>query len=255
MKSWMLMMCFALAIAVAAHAQEFKISKATGTLEVTDVNDVTIEQASGNEIIFISNDRDRDGDERAKGLRAVSSMGLEDNTGLGLSVVDKGNVVEVRQLKKMDGPEIVIQVPRGMIVSYRHSSPYGSGFKVRNVDNQLDVSTVHNEVALENVTGPMEIKTVHGEINAALGPNVKGPVSIASVHGHVDVGLPVATNASLKLNTEWGDIFVDPELKIEMGNKKDGMVAYSDNFSGKMNAGGIDIELSSTHSNVYLRKK
>jgi hypothetical protein len=248
-------MCFALAIAVAAHAQEFKLAKTSGTLEVTDVNDVTIEPSAGNEIIFTSNDRDRDDDERAKGLRAVSNMGLEDNTGLGLSVVDKGNVIEVRQLKKMDGPDIVIQVPKGIIVSYRHSSPYGGGFKARNLENQLNVSTVHNEVELENVTGPMEIKTVHGEINAALGPNVKGPVLIASVHGHVDVGLPIATNASLKLNTEWGDIFVDPALKIEMGNRKDGMVEYSDNFSGKMNAGGIDIELSSTHSNVYLRKQ
>jgi hypothetical protein len=250
----MLTMCFALAIAVAAHAQEFKIAKTTGTLEVTDVNDVTIEPATGNEIIFTSRDH-HDDDDRAKGLRAVSNMGFEDNTGIGLSVVDKGSVIEVHQLKKMDGPEIIIQVPKGIIVSYRHSSPYGSGFKVRNIENQLNVSTVHNEVELDNVTGPLDIKTVHGEINAALGSNVKGPVSIASVHGHVDVGLPVATNASLKLNTSWGDIFVDPELKVEMNNSKDGMVTFSDNFSGKMNAGGIDIDLSSTHSNVYLRKK
>ena len=33
-------------------------------------------------------------------LRAISGLGLEDNTGLGLSVMEANGVVEVRQLKK-----------------------------------------------------------------------------------------------------------------------------------------------------------
>ena len=254
MKSKLLILVMLL-IAGAVHAQkEYKLAKSSGTLEIVDVNDVTVEQASGNEIVFTSRGTDFEDDKRAQGLRAVSSYGLEDNTGLGISVLDKGNTVEVRQLKKMDGPEITIKVPKGVVVSYKHSSPYGSGFKVKNIENELNVSNVHNEVELENVSGPLNIKTVHGEIEASLSGNLKTPINISSVHGHVDVSIPVATKANLQLATSWGEVFIDPELKIEVDKKGD-MVEYSDHFSGKMNGGGLDIQLSSTHNNVYLRKK
>ena len=217
---------------------------------------ITIEGYSGNEIIFLSHDQNQDEDEdnRSKGLRAISSLGLEDNTGIGLSVVDKGGVIEVYQLKKMDGPDITIKVPKGVVVSYSHSSPYGEDVTVRNFEGEIEISTVHNSVKLENLTGPMNIKTVHGDIDVALNAAMKNPISITSVHGHVDVAMPVSAKTTLQLGTSWGEIFVDPEFKIEFDKTSNG-VKYSDNVSGKINGGGLNVTLSSTHGNVYLRKK
>jgi predicted membrane protein len=239
---------------VLAKAQEYKLAKSSGKLEIKEVNNVSIEGYNGNEIVFSSRDHDRDKDDRAKGLRAISSMGLEDNTGIGLSVVDKGNVIEVQQLKKMDGPDIKILVPKGVAVSYSHTSPHGSDVGIKNVESEIEVSTVHNGVYLDNVTGPMTIKTVHGEIEASFGATMKNPISITSVHGHVDVSLPVTTKANLRLGTAFGEIFVDPDFKIEI-ERSGNMIKYSDNVTGKINGGGLDITLSSTHDNVYLRKK
>ncbi len=236
------------------QAQEYKVAKSTGRLEIREVNHVVIEGYSGNEIIFSSKDGKRDDDERAKGLRSISGMGLEDNTGLGLSVVDKGGIIEVQQLKKMDGPDVTIKVPKGVVAYYTHSSPYGREVDFKNVESEIEVSTVHSGVNLTNVSGPMTVKTVHGNIEASLSTNIKNPVSIVSVHGHVDVAIPVATKANLKLGTVYGEIFVDPDFKIDI-EKKDNMVKYSDNVAGKINGGGLDITLSSTHDNVYLRKK
>jgi len=253
MKKYILAMAFGLLIGVAT-AQEYKLNKSSGTLEIREVNHVTIEGHSGNEIIFTSRDEDRDDDDRAKGLRAISSMGLEDNTGIGLSVVDKGNVIEVRQLKKMEGPEIKILVPKNVVVSYSHTSPHGDEIEIKNFEGKVDVSTVHNGVVLTNVTGPLNIKTVHGDIEASLGAALKSPVNIESVHGHVDVALPVTTKANLKLSTSFGEILVDPDFKIEI-EKTGEMIKYSDKVSGKINGGGIEIDLSATHNNVYLRKK
>ena len=247
-------MAIGLIISGAIQAQEYKVSKSTGTLDIDEVNNVTIEGYSGNEIVFTSRDHDRDDDGRAKGLRAISSLGLEDNTGLGLSVVDKGNIIEVRQLKKMDGPDITIKVPKGVKVSYSHTSPYGDEVEFKNFEGEIEVSTVHNGVVLTNPTGPLSVKTVHGEIDASLGAALKSPVSLVSVHGHVDVALPVATKANLEMNTQWGEIFVDPDFKIEI-DRTGNLVKYSGSVKGKLNGGGIDIEISSTHNNVYLRKK
>ena len=234
-------------------AQDYKLTKSAGRLEIKEVNHLSIEGYNGNEIVFSARNSNREDDDRAKGLRAISSLGLEDNTGLGLSVVDKGNVIEVQQLKKMDGPEIKIMVPKGIVVSYSHTSPYGDDVRFKNMENEIEVSTVHNGVYLDNVTGPLNVKTVHGEIEASFGANVKSPLLIESVHGHVDVSMPVATKANLKLGTVYGEIFVDPDFKIEI-ERTGALIKYSDNVAGKINGGGIDVTISSTHNNVYLRK-
>jgi hypothetical protein len=254
MKKKLLLMLLGLGMAGVIHAQEYKVAKSTGILVIREVNHVQIEGSAGNEIIFTSRDEDRNDDQRAKGLRAISSLGLEDNTGLGLSVVDNGGEISVQQLKKMDGPEITIKVPKGVTVNYTHTSPHGDEIEFKNFEGTIDVTTVHSGVILTNTTGPMQIKTVHGDIEASLGSPLKGPISIASVHAHVDVAIPVATKANLKMGTTWGEILVDPDFKIEI-DKSGNFVKYSDKVNGKLNGGGVEIELMSTHNNVYLRKK
>jgi DUF4097 and DUF4098 domain-containing protein YvlB len=239
-----------------AQNAEFKVAKGTGRLEVKEVNNVVFETTSGNEIIFTASRKDKDDDERAKGLRSISSSGLEDNTGIGLSVVDKGNIIEVHQLRKTEGPEILIKVPKGVVIAYAHTSPYGDEVQFKNIESEIEVSTVHSGVILNSVSGPMTVKTVHGDIECMMGPTIKTPVSIVSVHGHVDVNLPAAIKATVKMKTVYGEILVDPSFKLEVERTNGDMVPYSSNeVNGKINGGGIDITLSSTHNNIYLRKR
>ncbi len=242
-----------LLVAGAAQAQEYKLPKSTGVMEIREVNDVTIEGYNGNEIIFTAQGAGRNGDERAKGLRAISSIGLEDNTGIGLSVIEKGETIEVQQLKKMDGPDVIIKVPKGVKVSYTHTSPYGSDLKLKNFEGVAEVSTVHNNIKLINTTGHVSVKTIHGNIDASF-EVLTNPLSLTSVHGHVDVALPLATKASLHLSTTYGEILVDPDFKIDIQRSGD-YARYSDRLNGKLNGGGVDIELTANHGNLYLRKK
>jgi len=243
-----------LALAVAAQAQEYKVAKASGKLIIKEVNNITIEGHSGNEIIFSSRDRNHETDERAKGLRAVNSMGLEDNTGLGLSVIDKGATVEVNQLKKMGGTDVKVLVPKGVTVEYLHTSPHGGDVEVKNFDGALDISTVHNSIDMVNTYGPIKVQTAHGHIEVALATAPKNEISLKSAHGHVDLGIPVATNAEIQLSSDWGELFVDPDFKIEISNAGS-MTRYTSKLRGKINGGGIVIEAISNHNNVYLRKK
>lgn len=254
MKKIMITTVLALATFGVMKAQDYKVAKSSGRIEITDVNHVSIEGYSGNEIVFSSTNGKREKNERAKGLRSISNNGLEDNTGFGLSVVDKNGVIEVHQLKKTDGPEVLIKVPKGVVISYSHSSPYGDEVELKNIESEIEISTLHNGVRLDNVTGPMTVKTVHGDVDASFGANIKSPISIVSVHGHLDVAMPVTTKASLKMGTVYGEIFVDPDFKLEI-ERSGNMIKYSDNVAGKINGGGLDINLSSTHNNVYLRKK
>jgi hypothetical protein len=255
MKKGILSFVIVLVTLAFASAQEFKLSKSSGKLIIKEVNHITIEGHSGNEIIFSSLDGPKEKDKRAEGLRALNSMGLEDNTGIGLSVQDKGATIEVYQLKKMDGPKVKILVPKGVSVSISHSSPYGEDVRLRNIESEIEVSTLHNGVIVENVTGPMTIKTVHGEIEADLGSNLKSPISLVSVHGLIDITVPAATKANIKMATSYGEMFVDPAIKIELEEKSDWVKYGANKINGKINGGGLDLTLSSTHSNIYLRKK
>jgi hypothetical protein len=239
---------------VQLNAQEYKVAKSTGKLDIKDVNRVTIEGTTGNEIIFKSRNGSREKDARAEGLKAVSGAGLEDNTGFGLSVVDKGDVIEVRQLKKMDGPDVLILVPKGIRISISHNSPHGSDITLRNVEGEIEASTVHSGIILDNPSGPLTINTVHGEIEAKLSATFKSPISLVSVHGPVDVAIPVGTKANMRMSTVYGEIFVDPDFKLQV-EPKGGLVSYSDKITGTINGGGLEINLTTTHSNIYLRKK
>jgi hypothetical protein len=237
-----------------ATAQEFKVAKSTGRLQIY-IGKVTVEGSTGNEIVFTSNDHDHDRDERAKGLTAVNSQGLTDNTGLGINVADKGGVIEVRQLKKMNSPNVKILVPKGVIVAYDHESQYGGEAKFKNLENELEISANYNSVELENVTGPVTAKSVYGHVEADFSTNVKGPISIVSVYGYVDVTLPLATKADIKMSTSYGEIYAAEEFKIEYEKVGGDMIRYDDKVSGKINGGGMKVDLNSSYGKVYLRKK
>ena len=125
MKTKILSVAILLFAITTAYSQEFKLAKNSGKLVIKDLNDLTVEGHAGNEIIFSLLDSPMEKDKRAEGLKSINSMGLEDNTGIGLSVQDKGNTIDVYQLKKMDGRKIKIMIPKGVSLSVSHSSPHG----------------------------------------------------------------------------------------------------------------------------------
>lgn len=234
------------------RAQEFKIAKSSGRLEIL-TGRVTVEGHSGNELIFSSTDGKRKDDERAKGLKEINGMGLDDNTGLGVNVEDKGGVVTVRQLKKTSSPQLKIMVPKGITVSYSYESQYGGTITLSNIESEIEVSAQYNSIELNNVTGPLTVKTIYGHVEATFDQTVKGPISIVSVYGYADVTIPTSTKANLRMSTSYGEIYVSPEFKLEMDRAFDN--EDGDRVSGKINGGGMTVDLNCSYGKVYLRKK
>lgn len=235
---------------LAAGAQDYKVNKSTGRLEIR-IGKVIVEGYNGNEIIFSSHDRDHKDDERAKGLKELNGLGLEDNTGLGINVEESGNTITVRQLKKMNSPEIRIQVPKGVTISYAFESQYAGDVVFRNVESEIEFAANYNSVEMVNVTGPATVKTIYGHVEATFGDNVKGPLSIVSVYGYADVTLPASIKANLKLSTSYGEIYAAKDFKIEMDRSGDD----ENRVSGKLNGGGMNVDIGSSYGKVYLRKK
>lgn len=254
MTNRIVVLLFAIMINGAIHAQEFKVAKNSGRLEL-NLGRVTVEGHDGNEIIFSGKNTKGEKDPKAEGLRLVNSLGIEDNTGgLGIHVEDKGSTVTVRQLKPTHSPDIKVLVPRGVIVSFKYDSQYGGTARFVNMTNEIEVSALYNSIDLDQVTGPLTIETTYGNVTAKFNAPIKDPVSIVSIYGFVDVALPQDTKANIKMSTSYGDIFVAPEFKIEVPTK-DGMKVYGDNISGTLNGGGVKIDLDCNYGKIYVRKK
>ena len=243
-----------IAMSWTTYAQEYKVKRSTGRLEI-NLGKVWVEGHNGSDIIFSSEDYHGSKDKRAEGLKAVNALGLDDNTGLGINVTENENTIVVRQLSGTKNPSIKILVPSGVIVSFRHDSHYGGAAKFKNLENAIELSAQYNNVELDTITGPMTVKSVYGHVEANFGGTIKSPVSIVSVYGYVDISIPESTKANLRMDSSYGEIFVAPELKIEVSSEGN-MVRYSDRVQGKLNGGGpLSLSLSSNYGKIYLRKK
>ncbi|MGJ1203822.1 DUF4097 family beta strand repeat-containing protein [Sphingobacterium lactis] len=231
----------------------FSLSK-NGKVKI-ELGKAVIEGHTGSSVILSSLDRPRKADPRAVGLVQVNGLGLPDNTGFGINVSQENGTMVVRQLDRIDPPNIKILVPEGCMLSYDYQSPHGSDILLKDLKGEIELSTNHNDVRLENVTGPITLKSIHGDVDAIFGETVRGPISIVSVHGHVDVSLPSALSANLKMVTKYGELLLDPDLKIDV--ERDGkMIRYNNQIGGKLNGGsGTNIDLRSDHGKIYLRKK
>lgn len=233
------------------QTETFSIDKKNGKIHI-DLGNAVIEGYSGNKIIFSSQANSKKTDEKTKGLRSVNGLGLEDNTGLGINVTEHSDAVRVTQMNHTNPPDITILVPRNMIIVFDHQSKYGKKVTLKNIQSEIEISTLENNIYLENITGPAVIKTVNGNVNAVFGPVVKGPVSILSIEGHLDITLPQTIKSDLKMSSKFGELLVAPEFKMEM-QKQDHKLRYTNQVSALLNGGGLNIDLRTDHGRIYLR--
>ncbi|MEM6359473.1 MAG: DUF4097 family beta strand repeat-containing protein [Bacteroidota bacterium] len=231
-----------------------KIAMSSGVIEFREIMDLQVEGYDGNEII-LETASDYKIPERAKGLRPVNGLGLKDNTGVGLAVEDESSDHKVvYQVSRNSDARYKVKVPKGVMVKYVNSSIHGDDFFAQNISSELDIKTHGGDIRLQDVTGPLSANSVHGDIEVIFtSVDQKLPISVASVHGDVDVAVPGGTNADLRIKTSWGEVYSDLDIKVD---RHDGMKVYgAKNIEGKLNSGGVALAVSSTHGNVYLRKK
>lgn len=250
-----LLMVFGIGQAMAQSSKEFKLDVNSGKVVFSEVHKVKFVGYSGNGLLIKGQDEDHEESERAKGLKLISGLGLEDNTGIGLSTDNKGDITMVYQISRNSDAEYIVQVPKGVTIVYEHSSAYGDDVEFKDIVGEIEVTTNYSDVRLVNVTGPMTISTVHGDIDGNFSTvNQSDPISIVSSHGDIDLAFPATTKANLKIRTDWGEIYSDLDIKIE--KKDDEMKRYSaTDVVGTLNGGGVEIKIKSNHGSIYLRKK
>lgn len=232
---------------------QYKVSMSSGILSFEEINEVSVEGYEGSEVIFETGGNYKI-PERAKGLKPLNAMGLTDNTGIGLATKKEGNTLTVYQVTRNNDAKYTVKVPKGIMVKYNNSSIHGDDFMAKNISNEMDIKTYGGDIHLMDITGPVTANSVHGDIDVRFSDlNQKLPSSVASVHGDVDVAFPSSAKANMSIGTNWGEVYSDLDIDVE---SKDGMKVYgAKKIDGKIGGGGVGISITSTHGNVYLRKR
>ncbi len=242
-----------LSLAFVAMAQaQTDYSKSLNGIEwvkIESKSGITIKTYTANELLIKAIARPEIS-ERAKGLRLVGEGG-NDNTEVGFYVVQDGNTLIVKNLRKSEGAEIFLPKTQNIAVK----STWNGDIEVDGFSGEIEADAqLNGSIELVNVNGPVTANTLNGDINVEFGiVKQDSPISIYSTNGAVDVTLPENTPADLSLSSTNGDIYTNFELKRE---EKNGLKSVSGRkVNAAINNGGVNISLKSTNGNIYLRKQ
>lgn len=218
-------------------------------VKIESKSDITLKTYSSNELL-IKGSRSSKVSEKAKGLRLVG-VGGSDNTEVGFYVVQDGNTLIVKNLRKSEGAEIFL--PKTQNVSVK--STWNGDIDIEGFSGEVEANAqLNGSIEITDVNGPVTANALNGEIEVEFGTVKQGsPISIYTTNGEVDITLPENTPADLTLSTVNGDIYTNFEIKRE---EKEGLKSISGRkVKASINNGGVDISLKSTNGNIYLRKQ
>jgi hypothetical protein len=258
MKKWMLLGTALVWCLTSAQAQEYKVkfgnSKDRKIVITADNSEMRIEGYDGDEVqIRVSNFEAPP--ERDKGLRPLYNSAV-DNSGIGLSVLQEGNVLNINKATRKEG-KYTIRVPRKVSISFEELNWQGDDLNISNVQGDLEIKTNNSSIHLDKVTGPVVASTTAGDITIvyAAGVEQSKPSSISNISGVVDVTLPANTKANLKMKSITGEIYSDLDLSMGQGKGTMKRVGGGHTVEGSINGGGVEISLTTISSDIYVRKQ
>ena len=244
--------------ATIAFAQEYKTklanSKDRKVIIEMAASDIKIEGHNSDEVIIQASSGFEAPPDRAKGLKPMYYNAV-DNSGIGLSVTPENGGLKIEKATRKD-VKYTIKLPRKVAVLYQETNWQGANISISNMDGDLEIKTNGANINLNNVTGPIVANTTSGEVTVVYSSlNQEKPTAISSISGEIDVSLPATVKSNLNLRSITGEMYTDFDLGVK--NAKNGMtkVGGNNNIEGQTNGGGVEIQLKTISSNIYIRKQ
>ncbi|MBA7532800.1 hypothetical protein ES705_25030 [subsurface metagenome] len=120
--------------------------------------------------------------------------------------------------------------------------------------SEVEAKILNGGIEFENITGPAVLYAINGDVVGTFKEvSQENPISLTSINGDVDISLPANTPANLKLKSTNGEIFSN--FDIDFNDDKDMHYIGGRTIKGKINGGGVEIQMVAINRNVYLRKK
>lgn len=216
--------------------------------------DLIVEGNSGSNLVIATEGLEPP-PERAKGLKPLFNS-AEDNTGLGLEVSETNNSITIKKASNQR-LEYHLKVPSNAHLIIEETSWMGGDFSFKNLKGEVEAKTQGSDLIFTDVSGPIIASSTNGDITIIYAQvNPDKPNSISNISGDIDISLPASTKANLELSSISGEIYTDMNIQTK-GDEKEGMTRLggSNNISGTLNGGGVEINLKAISSDIFIRTK
>lgn len=229
---------------------KLKIGIVRGSISVTGYD--------GQEVIirYGGDEADEDREVTEDGLRRIS------NNSIGFEAKEYQNEVEVSGVSPMRETSFDVSVPRNF--SLELSTVNGGDIQVENVNGEMEIRNVNGEIQLTNVSGSAVANTVNGDIEAIFtGIDDSKPMAFSNLNGDIDVTLPANASLTVKMKSDWGEMFTDFDMDIsrqDMGKVDSSTdsgtyrVSVNNWIYGSINGGGPEYLFKSMRGDIYIRK-
>jgi DUF4097 and DUF4098 domain-containing protein YvlB len=252
-KTLILTLFYLLATSPALLAQEYKLKLSGKTNKIVlDMQgaEVKLEGYNGDELIIRGNGYEP-APKRAEGLRAVYNA-AEDNTRIGLSVIEKDNTVRIVQASRKS-TDYVIRVPRQASVVFNQNQFGGGDFRATDINGDVEANMKTGDAELLNMGGGVVANSVSGNVTVRYSTISKSPSAISIVSGDVDVTMPANSKTTLQLRTISGEVYTD--FDISMGKDAGDLRRVGgQTVGGSVNGGGTNVSLQSVSGDIFVRK-
>lgn len=256
--------------AAAAHAEHLVVplsdAAKPAVLEVSLVmGSIKVTGGATREVVIEATSRAEDEDARRKDKDLPgdrSGMRRIPNTAIGLEAEEQGNKVSISAESWARAVDLEIQVPAGSSVSL--STVNDGDIEVRNIDGEVEVNNTNGEIRVTNVRGPVSANTVNGDVTVVFSSAMaSAPMAFSTLNGDVDVTFPAGLKATVRLQSDNGEIYSDfdvavtteslkgPESKKEKGRYH---IVVSREMIGEINGGGPEILFKTFNGDVLLRR-
>lgn len=261
----------ALSVAVGVRGQDASADKLTvpfsdparpGTVRIGLINGgITVKGYSGREVIIEarSDDSDRDNDRQAVrgGLRRIP------NRSSGLTVEEDDNVMRVSTSSHNSTTNIVLQVP--VQTSLKLSCTNDGDITVDGVTGDVEANNTNGAVRLNNVSGSVVAHAFNDDLTVSMvRVDPQKPMSFSSFNGDIDVTLPSNIKATVKMQTEMGEIYSDFDMQIQpaatqrvedtRSSRGRYQIRLEKVVSGAINGGGPEISFKNYNGDIRIRK-
>ena len=191
-------------------------------------------------------------DDVPPGLTKLSQPG-------GFSITEADNFVSIES-----GPtrpvDIEVRVPSR--TNLRVEGINGQQITVENVEGDIEIEHTNGAIRAVNVAGSVVAETTNGAVTVVLNRmTADKAMAFASLNGNVDVTLPRTAKATLRMQTENGDVYTDFEIQTRattaqprVGGGGPRSIDVNRAIVGSINGGGPEFTLRTFNGNVYLRR-
>jgi hypothetical protein len=229
-----------------------------GTLEVGIMHgSIKVTGTTGKDVVISISSEQRKVEEKSKnGLKKIP------NNSFGLTAREEDNYVKVKTDLTNKEVSLDIKVPQNFNVKLKGIDD--GDFSVENVNGEIEASHVNGGITLTDVSGSAIVGTTNGDIKATFNKITENtPMSFTTFNGNVDVTFPASLKASLKMQSNMGEIFTDFDMAMKKGTPKEEKdaekgvykVSLEEWIRGDVNGGGPEMTFKNFQGDIIIRSK